>query len=531
MIVTRHSGEPPPLLGTGFVLIESRPDNAEVFINDKYKGTTPFQELLSEGTHSYKLGKNKYHSQQGDFTIEKDQTVELNLSLKPNFGTLIIETNPEINAEVEIEGTNYKQSTPYTIAQLLSGDYKLKLKHPKYEPYYEDFSISDEETKHLKIEMQTIYGQVEISANPDAQIIIDQQYRASEFYSSELINGIHNIEIKKDRYHTQTHKIQIEAGKTTNKTYTLEPITGSLIVKTLPPKAKVFLNGISYSTTPRIIPDLIIGQYKLELKLNGYEISEQPVEIEVDKRHSANETLIQIKTQKGNQDADEWNNALSKNTMKAFKEYFNNCNECLYKIAAKAKIDSIAYIDHIFIQQLINERYIEISNNRLRIYESNNMYGFKTEEDRIVIKAQFQDAKEFSDGLAVVKKNGKWGYINESGKLIINYKFNEAGSFYKDYAFANSKLINKQGKTISGFQNPKPSLWDNIFLEIFISESDIKDKDLIVRVLRMYSNPTIKEEEMKNVISAYYEEFKTIFEAMDRYYIYKYMDYENNVNE
>ena len=45
------------------------------------------------------------------------------------------------------------------------------------------------------------------------------------------------------------------------------------------------------------------------------------------------------------------------------------------------------------------------------------------------IAPQYEDAREFSEGLAAVKKNGKWGYIDEENKVVIDFQYDYAWDF------------------------------------------------------------------------------------------------------
>ncbi len=58
-------------------------------------------------------------------------------------------------------------------------------------------------------------------------------------------------------------------------------------------------------------------------------------------------------------------------------------------------------------------------------------YGYMGANCRMVVPAQFDEAFEFTEGLAAVKAGDKWGYIDRSGKFVIAPRF--AGAFH----FAN----------------------------------------------------------------------------------------------
>jgi hypothetical protein len=56
-----------------------------------------------------------------------------------------------------------------------------------------------------------------------------------------------------------------------------------------------------------------------------------------------------------------------------------------------------------------------LSSARFYRVELGKKFGYISEA-RVVIKPQFDDAKEFAEGLAAVKLGKKWGYIDRIGK-------------------------------------------------------------------------------------------------------------------
>ena len=65
-------------------------------------------------------------------------------------------------------------------------------------------------------------------------------------------------------------------------------------------------------------------------------------------------------------------------------------------------------------------------------------YGFMDSSCHLVVPAQYDQAMEFSEGLAAVKIGEKWGYINEGGSLVIPPKF--AGAWFFSAGLASVKL-------------------------------------------------------------------------------------------
>ncbi|QZY57530.1 WG repeat-containing protein [Crassaminicella profunda] len=46
-------------------------------------------------------------------------------------------------------------------------------------------------------------------------------------------------------------------------------------------------------------------------------------------------------------------------------------------------------------------------------------YGFINKEGKLIIKAEYDKVRSFSEGLAPVKINGRWGYIDKNGEKIL----------------------------------------------------------------------------------------------------------------
>ena len=79
-------------------------------------------------------------------------------------------------------------------------------------------------------------------------------------------------------------------------------------------------------------------------------------------------------------------------------------------------------------------------------------WGFINVEGKVVIPAQYDDIKDFGDGLAAVKIDNKWGFINKEGELVIPCQFDRADSFSEGLAAVcrNNKwgFINTEGKNV-----------------------------------------------------------------------------------
>lgn len=62
------------------------------------------------------------------------------------------------------------------------------------------------------------------------------------------------------------------------------------------------------------------------------------------------------------------------------------------------------------------------------------LFGYIDSNYAWVVSPMFDEANLFSGGMAAVKKEGLWGYVDAAGSLVIAPKFDEAGGFSGDYA-------------------------------------------------------------------------------------------------
>jgi WG containing repeat len=86
--------------------------------------------------------------------------------------------------------------------------------------------------------------------------------------------------------------------------------------------------------------------------------------------------------------------------------------------------------------------------------------GYMNTSGQWAIKPQFDDLREFSDGMGAVNlgancgMGGRWGYINRNGDVIIPYRFMWAGQFHNGHACVSEKqgemeMIDKTGAVMA----------------------------------------------------------------------------------
>ncbi|MFO7883003.1 MAG: PEGA domain-containing protein [Kosmotogaceae bacterium] len=128
------------------VNFSSNPSNARVYINSSYRGTTPLQLSLDEGTYTVRMDKDGYVSKTEEITIKSGQSYNYNFTLeeiKPA-AKVKINTNPS-NARIFVDG--YEVGRTNTTIEIEPGYHEILLLKEGYysvhlEMYFEENSYS-----------------------------------------------------------------------------------------------------------------------------------------------------------------------------------------------------------------------------------------------------------------------------------------------------------------------------------------------------------------------------------------------------
>ena len=62
-------------------------------------------------------------------------------------------------------------------------------------------------------------------------------------------------------------------------------------------------------------------------------------------------------------------------------------------------------------------------------FQEDGKYGFKDENNKIVIAPEYDYAFDFADGIAIVQRKGLWGFINAENKAITKCEYLKCGEF------------------------------------------------------------------------------------------------------
>jgi len=277
-----------------FVKIRSVPEGAKVYIDNQYKGQTPFDTPVLEGTYTWKIELDRYYTEEGEINVVSGNTPIINKTLKPRFGDIKVSSTPENGADIMLDGIKLNKKTPFTIKEVNSGTHKIELLLEMYEPTSMQMTVTDGQTSELNAELKPLYGEISIQTSPEADIYIDKvKAGKGNLNNKRLASGTHFLEAKKDNYTDASKTITVLTG--TKESYTLEPQakTGTLSAVSTPTDAGLYVDGILKGQTPIFVRNMLVGDYTVQIKKEGYGSVTKEISINESQTTELKETLPQ----------------------------------------------------------------------------------------------------------------------------------------------------------------------------------------------------------------------------------------------
>lgn len=278
----------------GQLQLSSSPENGATIVLDGNSNTqiTPCTiNNIKSGMHTLLVSKTLFHDSTQEVVIKDGQTTTTTVLLKPAYGSITLSSKPESGAAVTIDEVSTGKVTPCTIDKVHSGSHTVSLRREWYEPIKKQLIIADGENTTLEMPMNALFGNIDITTIPKADIYIDNTKIAFGTYSGRLNEGIYNIEARKPQHSTDIQKVQIAVGIA--KTITLSPKAqlGTLEIESSPIDATITLNGINKGTTPVTFRNLLVGSYTLVLSMLNYVSVTKTIMITESQTTKVNETL------------------------------------------------------------------------------------------------------------------------------------------------------------------------------------------------------------------------------------------------
>ena len=151
---------------SSFIIIKSEQETT-IYIDDQLVGDTPLQLPLFRGKHTLKATRPMYHTSVTNFEMG-NANLELNIKLKPTFGTIEINSDPS-NALIYLNGENIGK-TPM-ITKRVSSKYSLQIKKACYTDYEQEFQVEENQNYKLMGSMSYYCLSSKVNSQPSGALI------------------------------------------------------------------------------------------------------------------------------------------------------------------------------------------------------------------------------------------------------------------------------------------------------------------------------------------------------------------------
>lgn len=254
---------------SGFLIINSEPQGAEVWLNNESTGeVTPFRRKLAIGDEvPYRLSLPLYHDEAGMVTVDQPRK-ELQFALRPAFGSVTVTSTPS-GASVFLDEKQVGQ-TPLTLDRIASGSHSLRLQAPQYAVERRNVSVADGQTANVAVTLAARFAEITVQAPQGAVVTVDGDRKGSGTLSWRQSEGLCDIVVSMAGHRDARRQLEVVAGRAQTVQLTPQPIYGSASVDSDPMDAEIWIDGKQYGVTPNVVERLLVGSHTLVLKKSGY---------------------------------------------------------------------------------------------------------------------------------------------------------------------------------------------------------------------------------------------------------------------
>lgn len=245
---------------------------------------------LKPGTYTYRVELPLYHTEAGRLEMGAEKKT-MNVKLKPAFGYISVNSQPESGAQVFVNGKLLTATTPLTTEPIASGEHTVQVVKEMYQPAVQKVTVTDGQTTPLTVRLQPNFAELSVNAPAGAGIVVNNEQKGVGSWNGRLSAGIYSVEARLAKHKVAKQDVELVTGEKRTIELKPTPIYGSLDVISSPSGANIRIDGKDYGTTPNTLNRLLIGEYTLELSQQGYSTVRKSISINEGASATINETL------------------------------------------------------------------------------------------------------------------------------------------------------------------------------------------------------------------------------------------------
>ncbi len=263
----------------GLVSIDSKPSAVNVYWNNELLGQTPLVDAsLPAGEIQIGLQKPRYQDTTASIQVVGKQTRQTEqFELAPDWAEVSIASEPA-GALIYVDDEPTEVRTPGTV-EVLTGEHEIKLMFPGFEAFRRRIVTAAQEPMSIdSIKLNRADARLKIDAKPNGVgIVLNGAFQGQTPLSIAMKSEVpYRLRAFKAGYGDITRELTLSSGEERSVALRLQPLIGTLVVRTQPANARVLING-SPRAADRADGDIGVTTVSLptrpqrvEVKLEGY---------------------------------------------------------------------------------------------------------------------------------------------------------------------------------------------------------------------------------------------------------------------
>ncbi len=212
----------PPAAAT--LVVDSRPQGAEVYLDGRLQGRTPLALSVNPGRHEVEVRLAGYQPYRATVNPRPGERVQLfaQLSPEPRQGTLSVASTPS-GAEVYVDG-RFLGRAPLRVS-LEAGLHEVRVVAPGHAEYRAQVEVRPGESVRLYVELVPVRAVLELYLNVEARVFLDGEevgVAKGGYLRLEVPLGEHELTLVAKGYRTLVQTVRVSGSQTLR--FTLRPL-------------------------------------------------------------------------------------------------------------------------------------------------------------------------------------------------------------------------------------------------------------------------------------------------------------------
>ena len=234
--------------------VESVPESADVFVNNKLSGKTPARiSNLDSGDVTVSILKDDFETWSQTFHLEPGDIRDVRGNLVGKYGLMSMTSIPE-SANVYVDH-QFVGVTPLASAKIEKGERHIRISKQDFNEWEEVVQLTVDAPRQINAPLISKYGFLTVVSSPTgASVSVDDKFLGMTPLNLARVHvGAKAVKISREDYAETTQTVKIEPGLETKISPELQTVVGFISVAVAPSYASVMVDNevITASTVER----------------------------------------------------------------------------------------------------------------------------------------------------------------------------------------------------------------------------------------------------------------------------------------